>query len=79
MLARLRNAQAIGLILLGLGASVRVLQTGDDVENVFDFAIVVAVSRLGGGIASGGLARLATSIDPSSRVARSAPRVRPHS
>jgi hypothetical protein len=79
MLARLRNAQAIGLILLDIGAPVRVLQTGDDVENVFGLAIVVAVSRLGRGGASGGLARLATRIDSSSRVARSASRVRPHS
>jgi phosphotransacetylase len=43
MLARLRNAQAIGPILLGFCAPVRVLQTGDDVENVVHLAMVVAV------------------------------------
>jgi len=45
LLASLRDAQALGLILLGFGAPVRVLQTRDDVENVFHIAVVAAVCK----------------------------------
>jgi malate dehydrogenase (oxaloacetate-decarboxylating)(NADP+) len=48
LLARLGNAQAIGPILLGAGAPVHVLQTGDDVRDIVHIAAVAvmdAVSR----------------------------------
>jgi malate dehydrogenase (oxaloacetate-decarboxylating)(NADP+) len=43
LLARLGGAQAIGPILLGLGAPVHVLQTGDDVEDIVHIAAVAVM------------------------------------
>jgi len=43
LLSRLGNAQAIGPILLGLGAPVHVLQTGDDVEDIVHIAAVAVM------------------------------------
>ncbi len=43
LLARLGQAQAIGPILLGMGASVHVLQAGDDVEDIVAMAAVAAM------------------------------------
>jgi malate dehydrogenase (oxaloacetate-decarboxylating)(NADP+) len=46
LLARLGNAQAIGPILLGLGAPIHVLQTGDDVRNIVNIAAVAVMDAL---------------------------------
>src|SRR4030043_1501809 len=43
LLARLGNAQAIGPILLGGGAPIHVLQTGDDVRNIVNIAAVAVM------------------------------------
>jgi len=43
LMARLGNAQAIGPILLGVGAPVHVLQTGDDVRNIVNIAAVAVM------------------------------------
>ena len=43
LLARLGNAQAIGPILLGIGAPVHVLQTGDEVRNIVNIAAVAVM------------------------------------
>jgi malate dehydrogenase (oxaloacetate-decarboxylating)(NADP+) len=43
LLDRLGNAQAIGPILLGTGAPVHVLQTGDDVEDIVQMAAVAVM------------------------------------
>jgi malate dehydrogenase (oxaloacetate-decarboxylating)(NADP+) len=43
LLARLGNAQAIGPILLGIGAPIHVLQTGDDVRNIVNIAAVAVM------------------------------------
>jgi malate dehydrogenase (oxaloacetate-decarboxylating)(NADP+) len=43
LLARLGNAHAIGPILLGVGAPVHVLQTGDDVRNIVNIAAVAVM------------------------------------
>jgi malate dehydrogenase (oxaloacetate-decarboxylating)(NADP+) len=43
LLARLAGAQAIGPILLGMGAPVHVLQAGDDVEDIVAMAAVAAM------------------------------------
>jgi malate dehydrogenase (oxaloacetate-decarboxylating)(NADP+) len=43
LLARLGKAQAIGPILLGLGAPVHVLQTGDDVADIVHVAAVAVM------------------------------------
>ncbi|NWG17126.1 MAG: NADP-dependent malic enzyme [Chloroflexi bacterium] len=43
LLARLGGAEAIGPILLGIGAPVHVLQAGDDVEDIVAMAAVAAV------------------------------------
>jgi malate dehydrogenase (oxaloacetate-decarboxylating)(NADP+) len=43
LLARLGNAQAIGPILLGVGAPVHVLQTGDDVRNIVNITAVAVM------------------------------------
>jgi malate dehydrogenase (oxaloacetate-decarboxylating)(NADP+) len=54
LLARLGNAQTIGPILLGVGAPVHVLQTGDDVRNIVNIAAVAvmdAASRTKGTLA----------------------------
>ncbi len=48
LLARLGSAQAIGPILLGMGAPVHVLQTGDevrDIVNIAAIAVMDAISR----------------------------------
>jgi len=47
LLARLGNAQAIGPILLGLGAPVHVLQTGNDVEDIVHIAAVAVMDAQG--------------------------------
>ena len=49
LLARLGDAQAIGPILLGLGAPVHVLQTGDDVEDIVHIAAVAVMDAQGRG------------------------------
>jgi malate dehydrogenase (oxaloacetate-decarboxylating)(NADP+) len=46
LLARLGNAQAIGPILLGVGAPVHVLQTGDDVRNIVNIAAVAVMDAM---------------------------------
>lgn len=43
LLARLGNVQAIGPILLGIGAPVHVLQTGDDVRDIVHIAAVAVM------------------------------------
>ncbi len=43
LLARLTEAEAIGPILLGVGAPVHVLQAGDEVENIVTMAAVAAI------------------------------------
>jgi malate dehydrogenase (oxaloacetate-decarboxylating)(NADP+) len=47
LLARLGNAHAIGPILLGVGAPVHVLQTGDDVRNIVNIAAVAVMDAAG--------------------------------
>ncbi len=47
LMARLGGAQAIGPILLGLGAPVHVLQTGDDVETIVHIAAVAVMDAQG--------------------------------
>jgi len=42
-----RQAQAIGPILLGLGAPVHVLQTGDDVEAIVHMTAVAVMDAQG--------------------------------
>jgi malate dehydrogenase (oxaloacetate-decarboxylating)(NADP+) len=46
LLARLGNAQAIGPILLGMGAPVHVLQTGDEVRDIVHIAAVAVMDSL---------------------------------
>jgi malate dehydrogenase (oxaloacetate-decarboxylating)(NADP+) len=46
LLARLGKAQAIGPILLGTGAPVHVLQTGDEVDSIVQIAAVAAMDAL---------------------------------
>lgn len=46
LLARLGNAEAIGPILLGIGAPVHVLQTGDDVRDIVNIAAVAVMDAL---------------------------------
>src|SRR5258707_12885564 len=48
LLARLGKAKAIGPILLGVGAPIHVLQTGDEVNNIVQIAAVAGVDWLGG-------------------------------
>lgn len=43
LLARLGNAQAIGPILLGMGAPIHVLQTGAEVRDIVNIAAVAAI------------------------------------
>jgi malate dehydrogenase (oxaloacetate-decarboxylating)(NADP+) len=43
LLNRLGKAQTIGPILLGLGASIQVLQTGDEVRDIVNMAAVAAL------------------------------------
>jgi malate dehydrogenase (oxaloacetate-decarboxylating)(NADP+) len=47
LLARLGNAKAIGPILLGMGAPVHVLQTGDDVNDIVQIASVAVMDVMG--------------------------------
>jgi malate dehydrogenase (oxaloacetate-decarboxylating)(NADP+) len=47
LLARLAGAEAIGPILLGIGAPVHVLQAGDDVEAIVAMAAVAAMDAQG--------------------------------
>ncbi|MCL4823453.1 MAG: hypothetical protein KJZ57_04460, partial [Anaerolineales bacterium] len=47
LLARLGNAKAIGPILLGTGAPVHVLQTGDDVNAIVQIASVAVMDAMG--------------------------------
>jgi len=46
LLARLGDAQAIGPILLGMGAPVHVLQTGDEVRDIVNIAAVAAMDAM---------------------------------
>ncbi|MCS6908633.1 MAG: phosphate acyltransferase [Anaerolineales bacterium] len=46
LLARLGNAQAIGPILLGIGAPIHVLQTGEDVRNIVNIAAVAVMDAM---------------------------------
>lgn len=46
LLARLGNAQAIGPILLGIGAPVHVLQTGADVRDIVNIAAVAVMDAM---------------------------------
>jgi malate dehydrogenase (oxaloacetate-decarboxylating)(NADP+) len=47
LLSRLGNAKAIGPILLGVGAPVHVLQTGDDVNAIVQMAAVAVMDVMG--------------------------------
>ncbi len=47
LVARLGNAKAIGPILLGMGAPVHVLQTGDDVNDIVQIASVAVMDAMG--------------------------------
>ncbi|GAB1470131.1 NADP-dependent malic enzyme [Chloroflexota bacterium] len=47
LLARLGNAKAIGPILLGVGAPVHVLQTGDEVNAIVQIASVAVMDAMG--------------------------------
>ncbi len=46
LLARLGNAKAIGPILLGMGAPVHVIQTGDDVNDIVEIAAVAVMDSM---------------------------------
>jgi malate dehydrogenase (oxaloacetate-decarboxylating)(NADP+) len=46
LMARLGNAQAIGPILLGMGAPVHVLQTGDEVRDIVNIAAVAVMDAM---------------------------------
>lgn len=46
LLARLGDAQAIGPILLGMGAPIHVLQTGDEVRDIVNMAAVAVMDAL---------------------------------
>jgi malate dehydrogenase (oxaloacetate-decarboxylating)(NADP+) len=46
LLARLGNAQAIGPILLGMGAPIHVLQTGDEVRDIVNIAAVAIMDSM---------------------------------
>jgi len=47
LLARLGKAKAIGPILLGVGAPIHVLQTGDEVNNIVQIAAVAVMDAMG--------------------------------
>ncbi len=47
LLARLGKAKAIGPILLGMGAPIHVLQTGDDVNTIVQIASVAVMDAMG--------------------------------
>lgn len=46
LLARLGNAKAIGPVLVGVGAPVHVLQTGDEVDAIVQVAAIAAVDAM---------------------------------
>lgn len=46
LLARLGNAKAIGPILLGMGAPVHVIQTGDEVNDIVEMAAVAVMDSM---------------------------------
>jgi malate dehydrogenase (oxaloacetate-decarboxylating)(NADP+) len=46
LLDRLGNAKAIGPILLGMGAPVHVLQTGDEVNDIVEMAAVAVMDAM---------------------------------
>ena len=46
LLARLGKAKAIGPILLGMGAPIHVLQTGDEVNNIVQIAAVAVMDAM---------------------------------
>ena len=46
LLARLGNAQAIGPILLGMGAPIHVMQTGDEVRDIVNIAAVAVMDAM---------------------------------
>jgi len=46
LLARLGNASAIGPILLGTGAPVHILQTGDEVDSIVQMAAVAVMDAM---------------------------------
>jgi malate dehydrogenase (oxaloacetate-decarboxylating)(NADP+) len=46
LLARLGNAKAIGPILLGTGAPIQVLQTGDEVDSIVQMAAMAAMDAM---------------------------------
>ncbi len=46
LVSRLGNAQAIGPILLGMGAPVHVLQTGDEVRDIVNMAAVAVIDAM---------------------------------
>jgi malate dehydrogenase (oxaloacetate-decarboxylating)(NADP+) len=46
LLARLGNAKAIGPILLGMGAPIHVLQTGDEVNDIVEIAAVAVMDAM---------------------------------
>jgi malate dehydrogenase (oxaloacetate-decarboxylating)(NADP+) len=47
LLARLGNAKAIGPVLVGVGAPVHVLQTGDEVDSIVQVAAIAAMDAMG--------------------------------
>ena len=47
LLARLGDATAIGPILLGMGAPIHVLQTGDQVADIVNIAAVAVMDAMG--------------------------------
>jgi malate dehydrogenase (oxaloacetate-decarboxylating)(NADP+) len=49
LLARLGNAKAIGPILLGMGAPIHVLQTGDEVNDIVQMAAVAVMDAMNRG------------------------------
>lgn len=57
LLARLGKAKAIGPILLGMGAPVHVLQTGDEVNNIVQIAAVAVMDAMNRRVATSGTAR----------------------
>jgi len=46
LLARLGNAKAIGPVLVGVGAPIHVLQTGDEVDSIVQMAAIAAVDAM---------------------------------
>ena len=47
LVAHLSSAKAIGPILLGMGAPVQVVQTGDDVNDIVQIASVAVMDAMG--------------------------------